>query len=229
MKNKKRTAKKGGDLFSQLFRKITKQGLTFRHGVHPEEYKSLTNHKRIERMPFVEEYVLPLSQHIGAPAKAIVQKGQSVRRGELIAEPDGYVSVGLHSPVDGTIIDIDLYDHPNGDMLPAIKIKTDPFSPQQLAQLLPEAYTQLKPEDFLTLIQRAGIVGMGGAAFPAHVKFAIPKDKRCRYLMLNGSEWRTFSYLRSPGHGGICPGVDRWDSHSEITSWAVNRSSSASK
>ena len=76
---------------------------TFRHGVHPEEYKERTNQQLIERMPFVEEYTLPLSQHIGAPSKPVVSKGQRVRRGELIAEPGGFVSVAL-SPLERSMV-----------------------------------------------------------------------------------------------------------------------------
>ena len=136
--------------------------LTFRHGVHPEEYKEMSNHQRIERMPFVEEYTLPLLQHIGAPSKPLVHKGQYVRRGGLIAEAGAYVSVALHAPVDGTVTDIGLYGHPNGQMLPAIKIRTDPFSTQQLDQPAQRQPEELTKAEFIEAIQRAGIVGLGG-------------------------------------------------------------------
>lgn len=165
---------------------------TFRHGVHPEEYKELTNHQLIERMLFVEEYTLPLSQHIGAPSKPVVSKGQRVQRGELIAEPGGFVSVALHSPVDGVVSDIGLYTHPNGQMAPAIRIKTDPFATQQLRQPPHTPPEEIELKEFIAQVQRAGLVGMGGAAFPAHVKFSIPEDKHCRYLMLNGCECEPF-------------------------------------
>lgn len=166
--------------------------LTFQHGVHPEEYKELSNHKRIERMPFVEELTLPLLQHIGAPSKPVVQKGQRVRRGQLLAEPGAYVSVALHAPVDGVVTDIDLFDHPNGQMLPAIKIKTDPFSAQRLDQPPVKTPEEMSKAEFVEAVQRAGIVGLGGAAFPTHVKFDLPEDKPCRYLMLNGCECEPF-------------------------------------
>jgi len=166
--------------------------LTFRQGVHPEEYKELSNRRRIERMPFVEEYILPLLQHVGAPSKPVVHKGQRVHRGELIAEAGGYVSVALHSPVDGTVADIGLYGHPNGQMLPAIRIKADPFSAQQLDQPARRPPEEMGKAEFIRAIQEAGIVGLGGAAFPAHVKFNIPEDKHCRCLMLNGCECEPF-------------------------------------
>jgi electron transport complex protein RnfC len=166
--------------------------LTFPHGVHPREYKELTDQAPIERMPFVKEYTLPLAQHIGAPSQPTVRKGQSVQRGELIAESVGFVSVALHSPVDGTITDIGRYFHPNGQMQPCIRIKTDPFSNQQLELPIPAQPESLSREEFIAAVQRAGLVGMGGAAFPTHVKLAIPEDKPCKYLMLNGCECEPF-------------------------------------
>lgn len=166
--------------------------LSFRHGVHPEEYKSLSDSRAIERMPFVKEYTLPLSQHLGAPSRLLVRKGQEVRRGQLIAEPASYVSVALHSPVDGTVGYTGLVDHPNGQMLPGLRIKTDPYSPQILEKRAMPPVQSLSIEAFLQGVQWAGIVGMGGAAFPAHVKFSIPEDKTCTYLILNGSECEPF-------------------------------------
>jgi electron transport complex protein RnfC len=166
--------------------------LTFRHGVHPEEYKALSNQKPVERMPFVEEYILPLLQHIGAPSKPIVKKGQRVKRGERIAEAGAFVSVALHSPVDGVVTAIDLFDHPNGQMLPGIKIKADPFSTQPLDQPIPKQPEDMNLEEFIEAVRQAGIVGLGGAAFPAHVKFKLPEGKKCQYLMLNGCECEPF-------------------------------------
>jgi electron transport complex protein RnfC len=166
--------------------------LSFSHGVHPEEYKELSCDKPVERMPFVNEYILPLSQHIGAPSKPIVKKGQTVTRGEKIAESSGFVSVALHAPVDGTIADIDLFTHPNGQELPAIKIKSDPFSPQLLPERPVKDPESMDLPEFISAIQEAGLVGLGGAAFPAHVKFSIPEDKKCKYFMVNGCECEPF-------------------------------------
>lgn len=165
--------------------------LTFVNGIHPKDYKELSNNCKIQRMPFVEEYTLPLGQHIGAPSKSIVQKGQYVKRGELIAESVGFVSVSLHSPVDGIVSDIGIFDTPKGDVLPGIKIKTDRFSTQQFHQKAVD-FESLDVNGFIKSIQNAGIVGLGGAAFPSHVKFAIPEGKNCKYLMLNGCECEPF-------------------------------------
>ncbi|NQV52926.1 MAG: electron transport complex subunit RsxC [Flavobacteriales bacterium] len=172
------------DLFSNI--------ATFRHGVHPEEYKHYTEDKRIERMPFVDEYVLPLGQHIGAPSREIVRKGQYVKRGERIAEAGGFVSVALHSPVDGTVKAIELAETITGKMVQSIRIETDQHSSQLVtAQEVPDPFT-LSYDDFITSVQQSGLVGLGGAAFPAHVKFKIPEGKTCRYLMLNGCECEPF-------------------------------------
>lgn len=164
---------------------------TFNHGVHPEEFKELSSNCAIQRMPFVDEYTLPLGQHIGAPSKALVKKGDKVKRGQLIAEPGGFVSVGLHSPVDGVVSDIDIFSNPNGQVLPGIKIKTDPFSPQKFEEK-PIDLEQLDTKSFISEVQKGGIVGLGGAAFPSHVKFAIPEGKECKYIMLNGCECEPF-------------------------------------
>ncbi len=166
--------------------------LTFSHGVHPQGYKDLSGKSPIERMPFVDEYILPLGQHIGAPSKPIVSKGQKVRRGQKIAEPGGYVSVALHSPVDGTIAEIGLYPNPSGQEQPAIKIRSDPFSQQLVAGTNISDLEDLDEKSFISAVQGSGLVGLGGAAFPAHVKFAIPEGKNCRYLMLNGCECEPF-------------------------------------
>ncbi len=166
--------------------------LTFKHGVHPEEFKSLSDNCAIERMPFVKDYTLPLGQHIGAPSKPLVKKGDRVFRGQKVADAGGFVSVALHSPVDGTVKDISLFPHPSGNMQQAIKIEADPFSTQQLGTEKVADPESIDAKTFTSLIQDAGIVGLGGAAFPAHVKFAIPEGKNCKYLMLNGCECEPF-------------------------------------
>ena len=165
--------------------------MTFAHGVHPEEYKELTNGLPIRRMPFVDEYTLPLSQHIGAPSVPLVKKGQTVRRGEKIAEANGFVSVALHSPVDGTVSDIGIFDTPKGEVKPGIRIETDPFSIQEHVES-PVDWRTIDHPEFIRHLQDAGIVGLGGAAFPAHVKFSIPEGKTCKYVMLNGCECEPF-------------------------------------
>ncbi len=166
--------------------------LSFRHGVHPEEFKHLTAHMAVERMPFVEDYVVPLSQHAGAPSVSLVQKGQRVSRGEIIARADSFVSVAQHAPVTGIVTAIELGEHPNGLLVNAIKIKADPFSAQTVDKKILMPWKDLCLKEFITAVQTAGLVGLGGAGFPAHVKFSIPEGKKCTTIIANGCECEPF-------------------------------------
>jgi len=161
---------------------------TFRHGIHPAEMKGATEGLAIERMPFVDEYVLPLSQHTGAPSKPLVGEGQRVRRGEMIASAEGYISTALHSPVTGIVQAIKLRPHPNGQRMPAIVIRTDSFSSQRMTNGEARASDGLSVEEVVRYVQQAGIVGLGGAAFPSHVKLQLPEGKQAKFVILNGCE-----------------------------------------
>jgi len=161
---------------------------TFRHGVHPPERKEATRALAIERMPFVREYVLPLSQHIGAPSKAVVVAGQRVRRGEPIAEPTSFMSTALHAPVTGRVRAVELRLHPSGKMMPAVVIETDPFDSQRLPEAAPVDAATLTVAEMVERVQRGGLVGLGGAAFPTHVKFQVPEGRRIRFVLINGCE-----------------------------------------
>ncbi len=164
----------------------------FRHGIHPDEHKEATEHLAVERMPFVERYVLPLSQHAGLPSRPVVGVGQDVARGQVIAEPGGFVSTTLHAPVTGRVVAIAARRHPNGQLVPSIEVEADPFSTQQLAARPPVDWTKLSAAEFVGEVQRAGLVGMGGAAFPTHVKYRLPEGKRCERLVVNGCECEPF-------------------------------------
>lgn len=166
-------------------------GRTFRHGVHPSDSKHLTAALPIERMPWVDEYVMPLSQHIGAPSKAIVEPGEEVVRGQTIAVAGGFVSVAQHAPVTGRVVAIEPRPHPSGGVLPAIVIRTDPYASQRFASS-PEAGEPIPSDQLVERVQAAGIVGLGGAAFPSHVKLQVPPDRRARFAVLNGCECEPF-------------------------------------
>lgn len=161
---------------------------SFAHGIHPDEHKGLTEHLRIERMPFVERYTLPLAQHAGAPSKPIVGVGTRVRRGQMLAEPAGWVSTALHSPADGRVSAIGARRHPSGRLVDCIEIETDPYSSQFIEDRPAVDPVALTLDEFIAHVQSAGLVGMGGAAFPTHVKYKVPEGKRCRRLVLNGCE-----------------------------------------
>jgi electron transport complex protein RnfC len=161
---------------------------SFRHGVHPEGHKESTEHLAVERMPFVQKYILPLSQHTGAPCRPVVRPGDRVLRGQLLAEPGAFVSMALHSPVTGRVEAIALRLHPNGKMVDSIVIQADPYATQRLNGRPPIDWKGLSADDFIAHVQKAGLVGMGGAAFPTHVKYKIPEGKRVRRFLVNGAE-----------------------------------------
>jgi electron transport complex protein RnfC len=160
----------------------------FRHGVHPPEAKELTNQLRIKRMPYPEEIVLPLRQHAGKPAKVRVKVGDRVERGDKVADADGYMSVPIHASAAGTVIDIDWWPHPDGTMAEAVRIEVDRFAPQLPRPRMVPHWEGLSTSEVVSVVQEAGVVGLGGAAFPTHVKLAPPKDYAVHTLIINGAE-----------------------------------------
>ena len=163
-------------------------GPSFRHGIHPPDAKHLTEQLPIRRMPFPDEIVLPLRQHAGKPARPLVRKGDRVARGDRIADADGFVSVPIHASVAGTVKSIELWPHPDGSMAEAIRIAVDRWSPQiPRPRIVPE-WHGLTPAQVVSAVQDAGVVGLGGAAFPAHVKLQPPNDAKIELLLANGAE-----------------------------------------
>jgi electron transport complex protein RnfC len=160
----------------------------FRHGVHPPDLKDLTARVPIRRLPYPDEIVLPLKQHTGAPARLIARVGDRVERGDKLAEADGFVSSPVHASAAGTVTDVDLWPHPDGTWQPAIRIAVDRFSPHaQRPRLVPE-WQHLTASEIVKAVQDAGVVGLGGAAFPTHVKLVPPKDTKIELLLVNGCE-----------------------------------------
>jgi electron transport complex protein RnfC len=161
---------------------------SFRNGVHPPENKHLTSGIASRRLPFPDEIILPLSQHIGRPAQALVEPGDRVERGDVIAEASGYVSSYVHATAAGTVKSIEHWPHPSGNMQPSIRIKVDPHSTQlQRPRLVPH-WHEVPAEQLSEEISKAGIVGLGGAAFPMHVKLRPPEEQPVDVLMVNGCE-----------------------------------------
>jgi len=160
----------------------------FAHGVHPQGFKEQTADLPTQRMPFVSRYVMPLNQHLGAPAIPLVKVGDRVQRGQLIAEPGAFVSTSLHSPVTGRVSAIANRRYPGGVFARSIEIETDPYATQRLAARPALDWRNLSADDFVTQVQYAGIVGMGGAAFPSHVKYSIPEGQHIDRLLINGAE-----------------------------------------
>ena len=160
---------------------------TFRHGVHPPEAKDETSGLAIRQFPFAPLLVVPLVQHIGAPARAVVRDGQEVMRGQRIADPDGFMSVAMHAPASGVVRRVALAPSISGRMVPAVYLAPHPGSTQEVAEGVP-CPLDASPAEIVAAIQAAGVVGLGGAGFPTHVKLRIPEGKSVDTLIINGVE-----------------------------------------
>jgi electron transport complex protein RnfC len=161
---------------------------TFRHGVHPPESKDETSGLAIRQFPFAPVLMIPLIQHMGKPSVPVVQEGQEVARGQRLARPDGFVSVAMHAPASGIVRRIGLMPSISGRMVPGVYLEPHPGSTQEVAEGIPCDLKKAMPDEIITAIQEAGIVGLGGAAFPTHVKLKIPEDKYVDTLIINGIE-----------------------------------------
>jgi electron transport complex protein RnfC len=161
---------------------------TFAHGVHPPEHKDETAHLPIRRMPFAPRMIIPLSQHFGAPAVPVVHVGQEVVRGEPIARADGFMSVPMHAPATGVIESIQLMPTARGPKTEAIVIRVHPAAEQRVLYGAPRDVDAMTPDEIVQAVQDTGMVGLGGAAFPTHVKLKPPKDHPIDTLVVNGCE-----------------------------------------
>ncbi len=160
----------------------------FAHGIHPPQAKDDTRDAPIRQFPFAPLLIVPLSQHAGTPARPVVRAGQDVLRGQLLAEPDGERSVAMHAPASGVVQYIELAPSISGRMQPAVYLAPFPGSSQEVAEGLPCRAEDASVEEILHAIQWAGIVGLGGAAFPTHVKLRPAGDHRIDTLIINGAE-----------------------------------------
>lgn len=159
---------------------------TFRGGVHPNEQKELTENIAFEIMPNPKTIIVPLSQHIGKPAKPIVKKGDEVKAGTVIAEQDGFISSPVFSSVSGKVKKIAVDSNSSGFPREAVLIEASEINEFELMpELNPETIT---PDEIRERVKAAGIVGQGGAAFPTFVKLTPPNDKKLDAVIINGCE-----------------------------------------
>lgn len=165
---------------------------SFLGGVHPNDGKKYTADKKIEIAPLPEKAVISLRQHIGAPVAAIVKKGDVVKKGQLIATSDAFVSGNIHASISGTVAGVVESPHPSFGTAPAIIIEND--GADAWLEGIPQNrdWEKIEAKQLLQFVRDAGIVGMGGATFPAHVKLAPPPDKKIDTLIVNGSECEPF-------------------------------------
>ncbi len=158
-------------------------------GVHPPENK-LTADIPIEYLPVPENVIIPVSQHIGSPANPVVAKGDTVKVGQVIASGKGFVSANIHSSVSGKVSKIDLAPDSSGYRQTAVFIDVEGDDWLDTIDRSPDIVRDIKlsPEEIVKRCFESGIVGLGGAAFPSHVKLTVPSGKKCDVLIINGVE-----------------------------------------
>lgn len=161
----------------------------FPGGVQPPQHKEPSRRSPIQPAPLPQRLILPLQQHIGTAAIPIVKTGERVLKGQMIAKATGYVSVALHAPSSGTVIDIADYPvpHPSGLNGPCLVIETD--GEDRWLDLTPQTdYQRLDPSHLRNLVRDAGIVGLGGAGFPTFIKLNPGPNNIIDTLIINGIE-----------------------------------------
>lgn len=162
--------------------------LSFKGGVHPDSKKELTKDKPIRELDAPSKVIIPLRQHIGAPCDPVVKVGDVVKMGQLIGKSEAFVSAPVFSSVSGTVTAIEPYFHPSGIKTLSVIIEND-FLDEWDPNICPTGeYYDLSGKEIIEAVKNAGIVGMGGAAFPTHVKLSPPPDKEIKYVIVNGAE-----------------------------------------
>ncbi|TVS19078.1 MAG: electron transport complex subunit RsxC [Gammaproteobacteria bacterium] len=169
----------------------------FRGGVTPATHKAQTQTQRIRQFPFAPLLEVPLLQHAGRPALPVVREGAAVERGAVLGRADGERSVPVHAPAAGRVQRIALMPSVTGAMVPGIYLEPFPGATQEVASGTACDLATATAEDIINAVQAAGIVGLGGAAFPTHAKLRMPPERRVRLLIINGAEcepWLTTDY-----------------------------------
>ncbi len=161
--------------------------MTFKGGVHPYDGKDLSKDKPVRELLPKGELVYPISQHIGAPANPIVAVGDTVLRGQKIAEANGFVSAPIYASVSGTVKAIEPRRVTVGDMVNSIVIESD-GEMKEVEFTATEDVTKLSNDEIIGKIKEAGVVGMGGAGFPTHVKLSPKEPEKIEYIIANCAE-----------------------------------------
>ena len=159
-----------------------------RGGIHPPEGKGATSNKPIRNAPLPAIAVVPFSQHIGAPAKPLVEPGDHVEEAQLIGEPAGFVSASVHSPIPGTVTEIKSLYLPSGISTTAAVIELDGEFSRLGKPVRTRDWSEMGKDEILEILKQHGVVGQGGATFPSHVKFSIPKGRTCEIFLVNAAE-----------------------------------------
>jgi Na+-translocating ferredoxin:NAD+ oxidoreductase subunit C len=158
-------------------------------GIHPEENK-LSNHFSVEVFPLPKQATIYLNQNLGAPSTPLVKKGDVVKVGQLIAKAEGFIGANIHSPYSGTIHNVDTVPDAFGFKKNSIIINVENDEWDISIDLSKEINKEIKlsKNEIIEKIKTCGIVGLGGACFPTHVKYMIPENKKVDYILINAAE-----------------------------------------
>ncbi|MGB9678295.1 MAG: electron transporter RnfC, partial [Candidatus Ratteibacteria bacterium] len=162
----------------------------FKGGVKLIDFKSLSKNEKIEEFKYPEKVIIPLSQHTGSPAKPIVKKGDYVVEGQVIGEITGFISSYIHSSVSGKVVDIIPYNLPTNRKSLSVIIESD--GERKSIEKIKRDWLALSSKEIIDIVRNSGIVGLGGAAFPTHVKMTVPEGKRVDFIIINGCECEPF-------------------------------------
>ncbi len=163
------------------------KALTFRGGLHPNDRKDDTRDCAIADLEASQFMVYPMSQHIGAECTPLVKKGDSVLAGQKIGNSEAFVSAPVHSTVSGTVTAVEKRLHPNGRFVMSVVVEND-FRYEVCPEVGEVDINTLSKDDMLSAIRNAGVVGLGGATFPTHIKLNPPPDKKIDCFIVNGAE-----------------------------------------
>jgi len=162
--------------------------MSFRGGVHPNDCKGYSAGKAIETAPVPTKVVIPTRQHIGAPCAPVVKVGDFVKKGQVIAETQAFVSSPIHASISGKVTEIADYPHPVFGTCMAVVIESDGNDEWVEGLPLQRDWKTIEPAELKDIIRQAGMVGMGGATFPTHVKMSPPPEKKIHTFILNAAE-----------------------------------------
>ena len=159
-------------------------------GIHPSDNKEWSKDKAIEVLGLPDEVKVTMIQHIGAPSTPIVQKGDKVLTGQLIGQASGFVSANIHAPISGTVTSVDAYPNGQGQRRIMVVIKREGDEWMEDIDRTPELKREctLTSEEIIAKVRNAGVVGLGGAQFPTHVKLSVPAGQKAEVLIINGVE-----------------------------------------
>lgn len=162
--------------------------LTFpKGGIHPPSRKTISP-DTIRNVPLPGRIIIPLSQHIGTPAECLVQPGDEVREEQLVGKAAGFVSANVHSPLAGTVEEIRQVYLPSGVRSDAVVIAVSPEMKKYSSRVQNDQWDTRSVQELLSIINDRGLVGLGGATFPTHVKLTLPRGKECGMFIINAAE-----------------------------------------